>query len=277
MIPGRILREPLSEVKSSVSSVTGKSGHLTTLTAFALACITISCAGTSVMGRQTYAENERLPKPGRIIVYDFAATPADLPADDPVLALYEKPAKPQTADEVSLGRKLGAEIARELVDRIRELDLPAERSKTGRPPRIGDLVIRGAFVSIEEGNRLKRVLIGFGAGAGELKTLVEIYQITAKGSRRALVSEEIRATGGKMPGMLFAVAAAVGTGPAGLAVSPAATAGTAGTVGQATAVSGGVNVAKELGPESLGAAAKRTVEEITKALSKIFAQHGWIK
>ena len=131
-------------------------------------------------------------------------------------------------------------------------------------------------MSVDEGDRLKRVLIGFGAGAGELKTVVEIYQMTA-GGRRPLVSEEIEAKGGKMPGMLFAVAAAVGAGPAGLAVSPAATAGVSGSVGQAAAVSGGVNVAKELGPESLEAAAKRTVKEITKALSKIFAQHGWIK
>jgi hypothetical protein len=75
--------------------------------------------------------------------------------------------------------------------------------------------------------------------------------------------------------MLFAVALAVGAGPAGLAVSPAA--GTAGSVSQATTVSGGVNAAKELGPESLRAAVKRTAKEITQALSKIFAQHGWIK
>jgi hypothetical protein len=275
MIPGRILREFLSGVKLSFS-VIGKLCNLTALTALALACITIGCAGTSVIERKTYAENERLPKPHRIIVYDFAATPADLPADDLILALYEKPAKHQTADKIKLGRTLGAEIAGELVNGIHNLGLPAERSKTGRPPRIGDLVIRGAFMSVEEGSRLKRVLIGFGAGAGELKTLVEIYQITARGSR-ALISEEIKATGGKMPGMLFAVVAAVGAGPAGLAVSPAAAAGTTGSVAEATAVSGGVNTAKELGPESLEAAAKRTAKEITKALSKIFAQHGWIR
>ncbi len=274
MLLERIIRKFLSEVKSSVSII-GKISHLTALAPLALACITIGCAGTSVIGRHTYAGHERLPKPGIIIVYDFAATPDDLPADDPILSLYEKPAKPQTADEISLGRKLGAELAGDLVNDILALGLPAELSKAGRPPRTGDLVIRGAFMSIEEGSRLKRVLIGFGAGAGELKTLVEIYQMTAKGSR-SLVSEEIKATGGKMPGMLFSITAAVAAGPAGLAASPAAMAGTAGTVGQATAVSGGVNAAKELGPESIGAAVKRTAKEITKALSNIFAQREWI-
>jgi hypothetical protein len=255
--------------------MTGSIFYLTVITALAFACIATGCASTTVMERKTYGENRQLPRPHRIIVYDFAATPEDIPSNDPLAALYEKPAMPQTADEISLGRKLGAEVAGELVKGIIELGLPAREAKTGMSPGRGDLVIRGAFVSIKEGSRLKRMLIGFGAGAGELKTLVEIYEITAEGPR-PLVSEEIGARGGKMPGMLFAVAAAVATGPAGLAVSPAATAGTAGTVGQAAAASGGVNVAKELGPESLGAAVKRTADEVKEALSRIFRKHGWI-
>ncbi len=250
--------------------------HLASLTVLALACITISCAAASVTMLQTYAENERLPRPARVIVYDFAATPDDLPADDPIRSLHKRPSKPQAADEVSLGRKLGSEMAAELVNDILKLGLPAESSKAGGPPAVDDLVIRGAFISVEEGSRLKRVLIGFGAGAGELKTLVEIYQMTSKGPQY-LVSEEIKATGGKLPGMLFSIAAAVGTGPAGLAVSPAASAGTAATVGQAATVSGGANVVKEMGPESLGAAVNRTAKKISKALSRIFAQHGWIR
>ncbi len=238
--------------------------------------ITAGCAGTRVMSHQSYAEHE-LQRPGRIIVYDFAATPDDVPAADPILALYERPETSQTADEISLGRKLGSEIATALTTEIKKLGLPAEQSGSGlTPPVTGDLVIRGVLISIEEGSRLKRVLIGFGAGAGKLKTFVEVYQITPEG-RLPVVTEEIRAMGGKMPGMLFSVAAAVATGPAGLAVSPAAVAGVAGSAGEATAVSGGVNVAKELGPESLDAAARRTAGEITKALSGIFRQHGWIR
>src|SRR5512135_644272 len=103
MISGSILQKSLSELKSFLG-VRNKIYHLTALTALAFACITISCAGTSVMKRHTYAENERLPKPGRIIVYNFAATPADLPADDPILALHEKPARHQKAEKVRLGR-----------------------------------------------------------------------------------------------------------------------------------------------------------------------------
>lgn len=247
----------------------------TAITVLTLACLTIGCAKTMVSERQIGAENEPLPKPNRIIVYDFAATPEDVPVDDPLAGHYAKPARAQTADEVSLGKQLSTEIAGQLVQKILKLGLPAERSGTGPPPGSGDLIIKGAFVSIDKGDRLKRMLIGFGAGAGELKTFVEIYQITPEGPR-PLVSEEIKAMGGKMPGMLFTIVAAVAAGPAGLSVAPAVTTGPAGAIGEATASSGSVNLAKEMGPESIGAAAKNTVKEIVKALTHIFARHGWI-
>jgi hypothetical protein len=274
MTPGRIMRKSLPEIRLS-ACMRGRVFCRFVVTVLALACIATGCASATVLERKTYGENERLPRPHRIIVYHFAATPEDIPSNDPLADLYEKPERPQSADEISVGRKLGAELAAELVKGINELGLHAEEAKTETPPARGDLVIRGAFVSIKEGSRLKRVLIGFGAGAGEIKTLVEVYEITAKGPR-PLVSEEIESKGGKLPGMVFAVAAAVVTGPAGLAVSPVATAGTAGAAGEAAAGSGGVNVAKELGPESLGAAIKRTADEVKDALSVIFRKHGWI-
>ena len=248
----------------------------TAITLLAFTCVTIGCSKATVTSRQIYAKNEQLPKPDRIIVYDFAATPEEVPADDPLFGLYGRSTVPQTADEVILGRKLGAGIAGELVKEILSLGMPAERSSTGPIPGIGDLLIKGVFVSIDEGSRLQRIFIGFGSGAGELKTLVEIYQITTEGSR-PLVSEEIKATGGKMPGMLFTVPAAVLAGPAGLSVAAVSAPGSTAAVGQATATSGGTNVASELGPESIGGAAKKTAKEITNALTRIFARYGWIR
>lgn len=240
----------------------------------AFGCVTISCAKATITAHRDYAENEQLPKPERIIVYNFAATPEDVPADDAIIGLYETPTRPLTSDEVAIGRKLGIEIAEELVEEIRGLGMSAERSSRGLIPGPGDLVIKGALVTIDEGDRLKRVLIGFGAGAGKLNTLIEIYYITNEGSR-PLVSEEIKATGGKMPGMLFAVPAAVLAGPVGLSPAAASATGPSATVGEATATSGSVNVTKELGPESLRAAAKKTAKEIAKTVSQIFARHRW--
>ncbi|MHC4587141.1 MAG: DUF4410 domain-containing protein [Planctomycetota bacterium] len=219
------------------------------------AFITISCASSEVTQRQSYVGNEQLPKPGRVIVYNFATTPEDIPADAAISRHYESYDTPQTAEQIQLGRQLSDIVARELVKEILDLGLPAERATIGSSPDIGDLLIKGEIISIDEGSRMKRMLIGFGAGAGELKTHVEGYQITAQGPRR-LGSGEVKTGGGKMPGVLVPVAGGAKAG--------------------SIAVSGGMNIAQEKGPESLEGAAKRTAKEIAKALSNAFARHGWI-
>ncbi len=103
------------------------------------------------------------------------------------------------------------------------------------------------------------MLIGFGAGAAELKTFVEGYQITADGLR-PLGSVEIKAAGGKMPGMLVPVVGGA----------------VAGEAGRSAVISGSMNVVQELGPESIEGAAKRTAKEIGKVLSEAFKKRGWI-
>ncbi len=231
----------------------------TVLVVLIAAFITISCASSKMTQRQRDVGNEQLPKPGRVIIYNFAATPGDIPADAAISSHYQKHATPQTAEQIKLGQQLGDIVAQELVKEILKLGMTAERANTGTPPGIGDVLIKGEFVSIDKGSRAKRMLIGFGAGSGELKTHVVGYQITAQGQRR-LGSGEIKAGGGKMPGMLIPVAGGA----------------KAGRAGKSAVMSGGMNVKQEKGAESIGAAAKRTAKEIAKALSQAFARQGWI-
>jgi len=57
-------------------------------------------------------------------VYDFIATPADAPADSDVAAQGTT----QTAEQIDMGRQLGAQIARELVADIEGMGLPAQKA-----------------------------------------------------------------------------------------------------------------------------------------------------
>ncbi len=231
---------------------------LTVVSILALAVIA-GCASSDVTARRSYVGDEEIARPGRIIVHNFAATADDIPADAAIAGRYDRRDTPQTAEEIELGRQLGAQVADELVKDILKMGMPAERAGSGPPPQPGDIVIKGEFVSIDEGSRVKRMLIGFGSGAVKLKTFVEGYQVTASG-QRPLGSAEVEAGGGKMPGMLVPV---VGGAVAGKAAKSAA-------------ISGGLNVAQELGPESMRSAANRTAEEIAKVLEKAFKKRGWI-
>jgi len=219
----------------------------------------IGCASSNLTELQRHYEEDSLPKPGRILVYNFSASPEDIPADAVISGHYQRRTLPQTAEEKRLGRQLGDKLADELVKEILALGMPAEPADSWHPPGLGSLLIMGEFISIDEGSRAKRMLIGFGAGASSLQTHVVGYQFTDQGLRR-LGDAVIETSGGKMPGMLVPVAGGA----------------VAGQAGRAVVISGSMNVAQELGPESMNAAAKRTAQEITKILSVAFAEQGWI-
>src|SRR4051794_41435000 len=81
------------------------------------------CASTEVTSRQAY-QGDRLPRPGQIVVYDFAATPADLPSE--AAALGDNSAaitNPPTPEELATVRKLGSLVAKELVKALQAMDL----------------------------------------------------------------------------------------------------------------------------------------------------------
>ena len=51
-----------------------------------------------------------------------------------------------TPEQIATGRKLGAEVARDLVTEIQNMGLPAVLAAGQPPPNVGDLVIMGYFV-----------------------------------------------------------------------------------------------------------------------------------
>src|SRR3954470_19997724 len=116
---------------------------------FALAVLA-GCASTKTTSSQPYT-GAALARPDRILVYDFGATPGDVPADS-ALAAEAVGATPQTAEEVATGRKLAAEVARQLTKDLQDMGLPAVQAAGQPPPRPGDLVVKGNFYSVDEGS-----------------------------------------------------------------------------------------------------------------------------
>lgn len=223
----------------------------------ALALLLISgCAQTTVTSSQGY-QGPQLARPGRILVYDFAASAADLPAG--YSHAVAAPPADQTPEDLALGRKLGAEIAKNLVSELQAAGLPAVQAGNQPPPQVNDIAIVGYFVSVDSGSLAKRVAIGFGAGAPELKTVVEGYQMTDKGLRR-LGEGELSSTGPKGPGEVLPLAMTLATAnPIGLIVSSAAK-----IEGEAS------------GRTTIEGSAKRTAKEIADKLKAAAQRQGWI-
>jgi hypothetical protein len=215
------------------------------------------CASTEVTDRQRY-EGAKLARPDRIIVHDFTANPAEVPPESAFAAKLAGAATP-TPQQAELGRKLGAQIAQELVAELRAMGLPAVAAAGQPAPQVDDIVLRGYFVSVEEGSARERVLVGFGKGAAELRTAVEGFQMTAEGLR-PLGRGEVRSGGGELPGVVLPLAVVAATAnPIGLVVG-----GAVKLTGEAT------------GSDTIEGSAKRTAEEIAAQLKTTAEEQGWI-
>ena len=223
---------------------------------FALVVMT-GCASTEIAQHKPY-QGEKLARPDRIIIHDFTANPADVPPESPFAARLAGAVSP-TPEQRELGRKLGAQIAEDLVADLQGMGLPAVRAEGQPAPQIDDIVLRGYFVSIEEGSAGKRVLVGFGSGAAEMRAAVEGYQATAAGLR-LLGSGEVSSAGGGMPGVAAPLAILAATAnPIGLVVG-----GGAKLYGEAT------------GSDTIEGAAKRTANEIAAQLRTAAEEQGWV-
>jgi uncharacterized protein DUF4410 len=200
-----------------------------------------------------------LPRPKQIWVYNFIADPTQIPADSSISTAMSAPSTPPTADELETGRQLGALIAKELVADIQAMGLSAAQAGPGAAPQVGDGIIRGDLVSVQGGGAVKRFVIGFGAGAAELNTVVEGYAVTPRGLRQ-LGSGTLSSSGNKTPGTVMPAAVAIATGsPVGLIVV------------------GGAKLYGEVsGRSGLEGRAKATADEIAEQLKIRFQDRGWI-
>ena len=234
---------------------------LATLLLCLLAMMVASGCATSKIETEHLVEGG-LPRPNQILVYDFAATPDEVPADSFITREFSvDTTAAQTAEETAAGRDLGSQIAAGVAAHLREKGLPAKRVPIGTtvPTGVNDVVFRGYLVSVKEGSATKRIIIGFGAGASELKGAMEGFQVTEQGLRK-LGSGTGKFTGSKGPGVATGGAGYAATGtPAGLIVS-----------------SGMRLYGEARGSSKIQARAQTAAKEIAKVLEKRARELGWI-
>jgi len=220
------------------------------------ALLALACASTQVSPSQSRGRDDSIVRPGRVLVYDFGVRQSDVALDSDAAA---KPQQPMTSAQAAEARKLGVEVAARLAEAIVDMGIPAQRTAGDAAPNIDDIVIRGTFVTVDEGSTIERMTIGFGAGASHLTALVEGYQMTARGLRK-LGSGSVQAGGGKGPGAAVPAAVAIATAnPIGLIVT--------------TAVKAGGELS---GKSTLQGRAQQTADAIAERLRERFQEQGWI-
>ena len=220
---------------------------LTSVAVSALAAM--GCASVEVKSSQRAVDN--LPKPSIILVYDFAVDPTDLEGS-------YRSSEPATADEVALGRSTAVSLSEQLVAKLAEKGIAAERASDSSQTPLHAVLVKGQFLDVDKGSRFKRVVIGFGAGSSKLEARVQAYQVLPGGTRR-IAQAEAEATGSKMPGMALPVGAGAAAGRAAISIG----------------VSGGMNIAKEA-RGGMHADAGRMAEQIADRILAYYLRQGWL-
>jgi hypothetical protein len=215
------------------------------------------CAPTDVRSTRGASADQPLPRPDRIVVYDFVIAPGDVRLNSGPGARVRRMlgSEPASAEQTKVGAQVAKVFSEELVKAIAELGIPVERS--AHLSRVPDrtLAIDGQFVSIDEGNRARRMVIGFGLGATEVSAHVQVY--LGMPTQQVLVQEfETKAESSKKPG----AAVTMGAGAA---------------VGAGMAVGGAASGALEL-QAGVEADARRTARKLAEQLKELFTRRGWI-
>jgi Domain of unknown function (DUF4410) len=227
------------------------------------ALILTGCSPASIT-RGTSVQPANASRPTQVIVYDFAVSSSEVTENQSIFQRAYRAVsmnhEQQQASELKAGHETAKDLSDLLVKQFTDLDFKANEAQRGTPVPAGALVVDGQFHDIDEGNRLRQLVIGFGAGAAKLDTQVQIYQYNA-GAPDQLLNFTTRAESGKMPG----AAVTMGAGAAAQGgVTLAAGAASMGVAGAKTYRS------------SMGFLADSTAKQIVAYFSQYAANQGWI-
>jgi len=229
----------------------------------AVAALTVAACGSSHVQTAGPGVATRNARPDRIIVNDFAAQPGVVTLDSGVSARIVRAVSSASteADQREAADKVVKKLSDTLVKELNTTGIPAAPGSATPmlAPNYTSLVVSGKILSIDEGNRTRRNVVGFGVGESKVTAQIDVYLQAPGTEPRLLQRFTADSESGKKPGLAVA-----GVGAA------------AGRVATTAAVTVGSDAASE----SLGATVEddsaRMAKEIATNLKTLFADQGWI-
>jgi hypothetical protein len=200
-------------------------------------------------------------RPTQIVVYPFAADATDVTLNQSIIQKAYRGATSdnENAAQLQIARDTTQAVCQQVVSDLTGQGYNAVCVQRGTYVAGGNiLIVDGALTNISEGNRLRRLVIGFGTGASTLDSNVSMYQRVG-GTLNQVLAFSTHADSGKMPGA--AVMAPVGVAAGG---------GAAAVVGMNAAVGGAKTYSS-----STSSLAKKTSDQIVKTVTDYTARAGW--
>lgn len=153
-----------------------------------------ACSTAKVTSDVALAPNLRY-RPAVIYVAHF-----DLPEDairsESPMARHPLHAWREQSQAHALAEDLEQDVAQDLMKK----GLTAQRLAPGEPPPTRGWLVRGTILQMDEGDRLRRTVIGFGEGRTNLQVAVAIDNLSAGQPPAPLYRMQTGAQSGKSPG-----------------------------------------------------------------------------
>ncbi len=222
----------------------------------------VACSPARVQTTEGYA-GPTLPRPDRVIVYDFAIAPDQVRLDQGVGARIKRAVgdQPASAQELQAAGATQAALADALTAELTSYGLPAMRASTGEIPSAGtNLLVQGQIVGIDEGNRTRRVLIGLGAGKSKISADAQLYYVASSASPQLISTFQGSSDSGRAPG----VAGTMGLGAVG------------GRLATSAAVGGAMHGRSEMRRTGDSANATRLADALGKQIGRFAVAQDWI-
>ena len=157
-----------------------------------------------------------------------------------------------------VAKKVSEAITAQLTLGLRQLGFGVERVERQTVANDNDLIVDGRFISVDEGNPLRRWVVGFGSGAARVDTRVRLLR---GNQHRLLLEFATQSDSGKLPGavatLLAGIAAPVG-------------------VGVTLTAASGVNAGLTANSTEVSRMAAASADQAVRYLSDFFAKQGWI-
>ena len=229
--------------------------------AYLLGVLVLAGCASAAVTQQAQRAPADYDRPSQIVIYPFAANPAEVTLNQSIIQKAYRGATGdnQNADQLQIAHDTAQAICQQVVSDLTSQGYNAICAQRGTFVAGGNiLIVDGALTNISEGNRLRRLVIGFGTGASTLDSNVSMYQRIG-GNLNQVLAFSTHADSGKMPGA--AVMAPVGVAAGG---------GAAAVVGMNAAVGGAKTYSS-----STSSLAKKISDQIVKTVTDYTARAGW--
>ena len=162
--------------KPSVISQGGRRSllpHYIILGCFAMLLI-LGCASVETRTHPKYLGGEPLVKPDKLLIYDFAFSRDQVQLDEGIgkdltQLMKGREGTPKRELELAVGRKVANALSENLVNELGAFGILAERATRTPSTTENVLLVKGQFVSINEGNSTQRMVVGFPSLMGKLE------------------------------------------------------------------------------------------------------------